>query len=441
MPVRPRATRPRGVTAVPTHSLSQVTDAELLRSLAVLVRTDHITAASLLAHLAEVDAREAYAPLGYASIWLYCVGELKLAPDVAAKRIQAARAVRELPALLHAIEDGRLTVTAVVLLAPHVTTANFDELVAAVAGRSLKDIKAILAHYVSEWRPGADPLGLATAGDSTGAPTVTNRSLEQDSNPVAPSNAGESALVMVPLSPTTPAAPPAPVRFPLHTSVTKATRDKLDYARDLLGHAVRRGDVAEVLDRALDALIEKLEKRRFGAGSRSRTARRGRGASGRAIPMAIRHEVFRRDAGHCTFVGDTGHRCESRNRLQFDHVLPLARGGQTTAVNLRLRCQTHNQLEAERTFGAAFMRGKREQARRDAARKREAAAETAEAALRRDVISGLRGLGFSADEARRAAALGEDSPGASIEERFKLALQSLAPPAARRTPPAASAPA
>jgi hypothetical protein len=68
-------------------------------------------------------------------------------------------------------------------------------------------------------------------------------------------------------------APPAPIptraksvplspgRFALQVTVDEATHDQLRYAQALLGHAVPSGDLAEVLKRALDALVEKLEKR------------------------------------------------------------------------------------------------------------------------------------------------------------------------------------
>ncbi len=46
--------------------------------------------------------------------------------------------------------------------------------------------------------------------------------------------------------------------------------------------------------------------------------------------------------------------------------MPVARGGEATTDNLRLRCRAHNQYKAERTYGESFMRGKRE--RRAAAR-------------------------------------------------------------------------
>ena len=45
--------------------------------------------------------------------------------------------------------------------------------------------------------------------------------------------------------------------------------------------------------------------------------------------------------------------------LELDHVIPVARGGAGTLRNLRLRCRAHNQYEAERVYGAAFMQSKR----------------------------------------------------------------------------------
>ncbi|MFI5372688.1 MAG: HNH endonuclease, partial [Candidatus Eisenbacteria bacterium] len=140
------------------------------------------------------------------------------------------------------------------------------------------------------------------------------------------------------------------------------------YAQSLLGHAVPSGDLAAVLDRALDALIPRLEQRRFAATACTRPGRRSTRA--RHIPAAVRRAVWERDQGQCTFVSESGRRCEARTRLEFDHVDPVARGGRATVDGMRLRCRAHNQYEAERVCGEAFMRGKREHARARAAEKR-----------------------------------------------------------------------
>jgi hypothetical protein len=41
------------------------------------------------------------------------------------------------------------------------------------------------------------------------------------------------------------------------------------------------------------------------------------------IPEQVRIEVWRRDGGKCV-------RCESRENLEYDHIIPLSRGGSNT---------------------------------------------------------------------------------------------------------------
>jgi hypothetical protein len=53
-------------------------------------------------------------------------------------------------------------------------------------------------------------------------------------------------------------------------------------------------------------------------------------------------------------------------RLEYDHVDPVARGGQSTVAGVRLRCRAHNQYTAECVYGSSFMSGKREASRRGA---------------------------------------------------------------------------
>ena len=98
---------PPRVTLV-NYSLAHLGDAALLRDLSDLVVRDRSNTALLLAHIAEVDARRLYLPAAYSSMHAYCMGELKLSEYGAHKRIRAARAAREFPALFHAIADGRI---------------------------------------------------------------------------------------------------------------------------------------------------------------------------------------------------------------------------------------------------------------------------------------------------------------------------------------------
>ena len=66
-------------------------------------------------------------------------------------------------------------------------------------------------------------------------------------------------------------------------------------------------------------------------------------ASGRAIPAAVKRQVWQRDAGCCSYVDrETGRRCNSRHLIEIDHILPYALGGGADPGNLRLRCRAHH---------------------------------------------------------------------------------------------------
>src|SRR2546422_9684271 len=116
-----------------SYSLSHLSDGDLQRGLVSLVARDRTNAAALLAHIAEYDARRLYVPAGFPSMYLYCVHELHLSEEAARKRIHAARTARQFPAIFDAVAEGRLHLSAVIVLAPHLTPENANELLAAAA--------------------------------------------------------------------------------------------------------------------------------------------------------------------------------------------------------------------------------------------------------------------------------------------------------------------
>ena len=86
-----------------------------------------------------------YLPAACASMHVYCVRVLGMAEEVAYKRIRAARAARAFPVVLDAVAEGRLDLTGVVLIAPHLKDENAAELVAEVDGKSKAEIEVVLA--------------------------------------------------------------------------------------------------------------------------------------------------------------------------------------------------------------------------------------------------------------------------------------------------------
>ena len=441
-----------------TYCLSHLSDPDLLRSLHAAVARERYTTADLLAHLAEVDARRLYLPAAYPSMFAYCVGELRLSEDAACKRIKAARVARKFPTVFAMVAEGRLHLTGVLLLEPYLTAANAGELLSAAAGKSKSEIEHLLAEHF----PQSDMLALEQAlpGARLAPGQVGSGGGEHAPGHVETHSGSPAPERVCATVPATRLTPTAPERYSLQLTVSKATHDKLRHAQALLGHQVPSGEVAEVLDRVLDLAIAQLERRKFAVTNRPRRCRHS--ANPRHIPAGVKRAVWERDGGQCTFTSESGHRCPARSRLEFDHAEPVARGGQVTMANIRLRCLAHNQYAAERLFGAGFMHEKRERAREATAARAEAAAEararaeaeavarTEAAALARvqaeaeaqeraraqaaaaEVIPWLRALGFKADEAKRAAEAGASDPAAPLEARVRAALRCSARPSRGR---------
>jgi 5-methylcytosine-specific restriction endonuclease McrA len=348
-------------------------------------------------------------------MYAWCVGELGLCEQAAFKRIHAARAARRFPAIFTAIADGRLNLSAVTLLGPYLTDETVEDLLGAAAYRSKAEIERLVASRF----PRREVPTPVTAIDDSPSRVVLDEQLSPGKVPSLETQPSASAPSEV-HGPHSESTPPSPERFPLHVVITGETRDKLRYAEELFSHRIRPGDLAHLLDRALDALIREGEKRKFGATARPRRAHRPSSPGTRHIPAQVRRAIWKRDQGQCTFVSECGRRCAARSLLEFDHVRPVARGGEPTVENLRLRCRAHNQHEAERVFSASFVSRKRTEARARAAEER--AKKRAE-----EIVPGLRNLGFSVEEARRAAAFCERMSEVPLEERFRAALSYLRP--------------
>jgi 5-methylcytosine-specific restriction endonuclease McrA len=416
---------------VKNYSLSHLSDEALLHGLSALVAQDRTTTAAMLAHIAEVDERRLYLPAGYDSMFAYCVGELRLSEDAAAKRIQAARAARRFPAILVALARGRLHLTGVGLLAPHLTEETAEGLLAAATDKTKAEIERLIAARfprpeVLAWVAPIPPASPARPTGQHAPAHVDDPHCSRDAEAQhAPGHVGDRPRVK----------PLSSQSYEVTYVMSQRAHDLLRTAQALLAHQIPSGDVAQVVERALELLVPHLQQRKFAATSNPRPSR-GPRRNPRSIPAEVMRAVWARDQGRCTFVSETGHRCAATRRIEFDHILEVARGGEASVDGLRLRCRAHNQYQAERTFGAGFMRRKR----RDAAETRAAASEQAAARRRereetaardqavveqphvQEVIPYLRALGCRIDEARRAAERCAEMSDASLEERVRRAV-------------------
>ncbi len=480
--------------------LKSLSDHEITDRLVEAYTVERHQATDVVAYLVEVERRELHVEAGFASLFAFCVDRLGMSVDVAGNRIYAVRVAAQYPDVLDMLADGRVYISGLRLLGPHLTRSNHRELLDAASGKSKRDIEVLVAQRFP--RPDEGPsirklprssrpapqLALLRGVDSptqrdgsdqgadgaTSSAAAADNSVPQDASPfgkitsvdASASSTSTSTPPPVVAAPTGCAsetgaetAPPAPEdreshplaspttsqgphkaspdnrhhegttplsedRYKVTFSAGKAVVAKLEHAKALLSHAIPGGDLEQIIDRALTALIERVEKQRFGApSSRKRrtteasaqqgldnsvaegpatttpeasagptpeTARTVAGEPGdasgevdavlgagtksprdgsgdersRYIPAAVRREVYERDGGCCTYQGPDGHRCAETRWLEFDHRHEWARGGPSTADNIRLRCRMHNAYAARRSYGRAHVRDKIWQAQR-----------------------------------------------------------------------------
>jgi 5-methylcytosine-specific restriction endonuclease McrA len=289
--------------------------------------------------------------------------------------------------LLEPIERGALHLSTLVLLRPHLDDGNVEELAAAVAGKTQRQVEELLARRA----PKPD---VPSAIVELGAPSNDAKLFAVVDVQVTP-NASRSRI-----------EPLSEARYKVQLTASAELKAKLERACDLMRHRNPNGDLAVVLDAAMDLLLAKLEKERMAKVSERRKPSKPRRATGsemshaRAVPAGVRRAVFERDGEQCTFRSEAGERCPSRGHLELDHVEARALGGTNDASNLRVRCRAHNRLAAEDVFGKAYVAE-----RIDFRQRKSPGVATPVPPLPRVVelaVRGLHSLGFRETDARRA---------------------------------------
>jgi 5-methylcytosine-specific restriction endonuclease McrA len=378
--------------------LVNVSDDALIRQLGELVSQSRRVEADLVAHSGEVEARCLYAREASPSMFAYCTERLHLSEAEAYARIAVARAARRHPALLAMLRDGRLHLSGLVRLMPHLTAENRDRLLERATHKSKRQIEELVAELFP--RPDVPtvvrklPLRQAEQDSTaaTGLDHADEAALELCPGRVAPASphrASPSApSPLLPSPPPPPASPPAPLlrqpgakaasapftasttsrpaaieplapaRYKVQFTASAELRRKLERLQALMRSEVPDGDLATVIEHAVSEKLERLEARRFAKTSAPRKGLSNSVTSraSRHIPAAVRRAVLERDGSRCGYVDEQGRRCTERDRLEFHHRHPFGMGGDHSPANLGLRCRIHNLLQAESDFGVRTMR-------------------------------------------------------------------------------------
>lgn len=293
--------------------MNHLSDSELLSRTQCLVAEERSITLSLIEHLQEINQRKLYAELGYGSLWEFATKRLGLSEGAAQRRIQAMRLVRDVPEAKEKLRSGSLSLSN--------------------------------AAKVQSFRQAEKKLGRVQ--DATAliekVSNLSQRECEQELFKISPEALPQERERVV-----------SGESFEIKLVISKELHEKLQRLKGLLAHAIPEASYAELLEHLANQELARLEKKKGIAPSSTAAAAVEAALTtefpkGKRVylPVTLTRPIWQRAQGRCEIVTH-GRRCESRYRLEVDHIEPLSRGGSNAPGNLRLACWHHNQWLARK---------------------------------------------------------------------------------------------
>lgn len=279
-------------------NLTHLTDTTLLNDTQFLVKKENKITTKILHHLKEIERRRLFADLGYSSLFAYATKELGYSESAAYRRIQGARLLKDLPQIERKIETGELSLTNISQASQFFKEMKFN---------GPKEKEAVLSKIENSSKRECEKILLELKGNKE-APTQPEK--------IRRNSASTQEL-----------------KF----TVTDHTIEKLKELKDLLAHEKDKS-MDELLNIMLDGTIAQIKKKKFKVDSKPQRPLPPAKAHSRHVPAAIKREVFQRDKGKCS-------NCGSTHKIQYDHQLPFALGGESSGRNLRILCFSCNQRQ------------------------------------------------------------------------------------------------
>jgi hypothetical protein len=263
---------------------------DVIASVKEWVQIEQSATAIVVGLLSEVARDRSYLDLGFESLEAFCTEELGYSPSAASARVRAALAALLYEAIIDDLESKALSLTAVQLLAPHLTGDPIGtDLLAAARYKSCRDIKALLARRFA--RPGSsrNTTHVRKIGDG-------------------------------------------PVKIPI--LVPSEIADKLKLTRKLARDSGLTDDVAEILSLALDRYIADLK-----AGLLFRPMRTLRSSATLAHssrPSTARQSRERQSGGHDVRPPERSSQVATEGALDANTTRPYLERGELFATFIQL---------------------------------------------------------------------------------------------------------
>ena len=297
------------------NSLKALTDSQLIDRVEILVRREKQIVQSLIWHLQEVEDRKLYIQIGYTSLFECLVKHFKYSEAVAYSRISVLRIIRSVPDAKVALQNGEVSISTLSLAQSFIQKQEKE------SGERLPE--EVKANYLS---------------------AIKHKSTQETKQVLA-------AISPVQELPVDKVNHLNDSKIQLQITVDQELLAKFDKLKNLISHENINPTYNELLNLALDAVIESKEKSK-GLHVRNRKQsppltqgfadKKTKAIKSRYISRPVKRMVLERSKSECEFVHPDGQKCASKFQLQFDHIKAFSRGGDSSINNIQTLCRVHN---------------------------------------------------------------------------------------------------
>jgi hypothetical protein len=289
--------------------MKQMSDATIIDVIKQKAHLERELVTEILEYLREIELRRLHLARGFASLFEFCLKELKYSPAEAHVRIQAMRLIKALPEVESNLEGGSLSLSVAASIQgtfrrqEKLNGAPLDEeekrvVVQSLLGSSTREAERKLVEFYPQAK------------------------IERES-----------------------AKPVAEERTRIQFAASKELMVMLEQLKGLLAHKVPSGRFDQFFEEIAEIALKKLAPKppTFPSDAHLLGAPKVNRGRSRYVKANTRRIVWAEGKDQCEYCDPvTGRRCESRHALQVDHIKEFAKGGSNDAQNLRLLCRAHN---------------------------------------------------------------------------------------------------
>ena len=295
--------------------LRTLSNTDLMNRFSKLVQTERKITHLVLECISEIDLRKIYLERAYPSLFEYLVKVFGYSPSAAARRIESARLLREVPEIASKLEDGSLNLSQLSQVqqairstqkqeARKVPTAEKRELLKKIENTTQNQTVLILAKELN-------------------LEVITEEKERIHQN--------ESVTLTITFS--------------------KEQMALLEKARGFMSHSLEDSKWAELITTLAEKEVHRRTKIKQKPQIEFTPVTEVTPFTRSLIPTHIRKSILQKDQC-CQFKDPLTNRiCGSLRFLEVDHIQPVWAGGDNSFENLRILCSAHNKFKYARESG------------------------------------------------------------------------------------------